>query len=54
MWYWRKEDLHHLLEQSSFVIVESDVLHPAPVNYYLLARKGAASDAEAGLSGLPR
>jgi hypothetical protein len=44
MWYYRKEDLHRLFEQSSFVIVDSDVLHPAPVNYYLLASKGVTSN----------
>jgi ubiquinone/menaquinone biosynthesis C-methylase UbiE len=43
MWYYKKEDLHQLFEQSSLVIVESDVLHPAPVNYYLLASKGTTS-----------
>jgi ubiquinone/menaquinone biosynthesis C-methylase UbiE len=40
MWYYNKKDLQQLFEQNAFVIVESDVLHPAPVNYYLLARKG--------------
>jgi ubiquinone/menaquinone biosynthesis C-methylase UbiE len=44
MWYYRKEDVHQLFEQSSFVIVDSDVLHPAPVNYYLLASKGVTSN----------
>jgi ubiquinone/menaquinone biosynthesis C-methylase UbiE len=44
MWYYRKEDLHQLFEQSSFVIADSDVLHPAPVNYYLLASKGVTSN----------
>lgn len=39
MSYYRKKDLHRLLEHSSFAVVESEVLHPAPVNYYLLARK---------------
>ncbi|MGD8455482.1 MAG: class I SAM-dependent methyltransferase [Anaerolineales bacterium] len=39
MWYYRKEDLHQLFEQTSFLIADSDVLHPAPVNYYLLASK---------------
>lgn len=43
LWYYRKEDLHRLLEQSGFDITDSDVLHPAPVNYYLLASKGVPS-----------
>lgn len=37
--YYRKKDLHQLLEQCAFASVETDVLHPAPVNYYVLARK---------------
>jgi ubiquinone/menaquinone biosynthesis C-methylase UbiE len=40
MGYYKKEDVHQLLEQCAFAIVETDVLHPAPVNYYVLARKG--------------
>jgi len=39
LWYYRKEELHQLFEQSSFIIEDSDVLHSAPVNYYLLSRK---------------
>jgi ubiquinone/menaquinone biosynthesis C-methylase UbiE len=39
MWYYKKEDIHRLFEQCSFASVETDVLHPIPVNYYLLARK---------------
>jgi ubiquinone/menaquinone biosynthesis C-methylase UbiE len=39
MWYYKREDIHQLFEQCSFASVETDVLHPAPVNYYLLARK---------------
>jgi len=39
LWYYRKEDLHQLFDQNSFMIEDSDVLHQAPVNYYLLARK---------------
>jgi len=39
LWYYRKEDLHQLFDQSSFIIEDSDVLHPVPVNYYLLASK---------------
>jgi len=38
-WYYKKEDFHQVFEQCSFAIVETDVLHPVPVNYYLLARK---------------
>lgn len=38
-WYYTKADLHRLFEQNAFAVVETDVLHPAPVNYYLLARR---------------
>lgn len=40
MGYYKKADIHQLLEQCAFAGVETDVLHPAPVNYYVLARKG--------------
>jgi ubiquinone/menaquinone biosynthesis C-methylase UbiE len=36
---YKKQDLHQLFEQCAFVIVETDVLHPEPVNYYVLTRK---------------
>jgi ubiquinone/menaquinone biosynthesis C-methylase UbiE len=39
MWCYKKEDIHQLFEQCSFASVETDLLHPTPVNYYLLARK---------------
>jgi ubiquinone/menaquinone biosynthesis C-methylase UbiE len=39
MGYYKKEDLHQLFEQCAFAVVETDVLHPALVNYYVLARK---------------
>lgn len=39
VWYYRKQDLHRLFEQCSFVVVDTDLLHPAPVNYYLHAHK---------------
>jgi ubiquinone/menaquinone biosynthesis C-methylase UbiE len=39
MRYYRKEDLHRLFEQASFSIVETDILHPAPVNYFIAAQK---------------
>lgn len=39
VWYYKKKDIHRLLEQSSFDSIETDVLHLIPVNYYLLARK---------------
>jgi len=39
MWNYRKEDLHKLLKDNSFVIEDSEVLHQVPVNYYLLGRK---------------
>ena len=43
LWYYGREDLHRLFEQSGFDITDSDVLHPAPVNYYLLAGKRVPS-----------
>jgi ubiquinone/menaquinone biosynthesis C-methylase UbiE len=46
LWYFTKKDLHRLFEQSSFAIVDSVVLHPAPVNYYLLANKAMPSNGE--------
>jgi ubiquinone/menaquinone biosynthesis C-methylase UbiE len=39
MRYYRKKDLHKLFEQSSLSIVETDILHPAPVNYFIAAQK---------------
>lgn len=39
MWNYTKLNIHQLLERCSFAIVETDILHPTPVNYYLLARK---------------
>lgn len=39
MRYYRKADLNRLVEQASFTVVDTDVLHPAPVNYYVLAQK---------------
>jgi ubiquinone/menaquinone biosynthesis C-methylase UbiE len=39
MWYYEKEDLHRLFEEHGFTIEDAAELHPAPVNYYLLARK---------------
>jgi len=39
MGYYKKEDIHQLLKQCTFTVTETDVLHPAPVNYYVLARK---------------
>ena len=44
MWYYEKADIHRLLERCSFAIVDTGVLHPAPVNYYVLACKGATSN----------
>jgi ubiquinone/menaquinone biosynthesis C-methylase UbiE len=37
--YWRKQDIHQVLERCSFEIEETDVLHSVPVNYYVLASK---------------
>jgi hypothetical protein len=39
MWSYRREHIHRLLERCSFAVVETDVLHATPVNYYLCARK---------------
>jgi ubiquinone/menaquinone biosynthesis C-methylase UbiE len=39
MRYYEKENLRRLFEAHGTVIEDSAVLHPAPVNYYLLARK---------------
>lgn len=39
LWQYEKRDLQRLFEQHSFTIVETDVLHPAPVNYYIRAQK---------------
>lgn len=39
LWQYEKKDLHQLFERCSFAVVETDVLHPAPVNYYLLAKE---------------
>jgi hypothetical protein len=39
MWYYRKEDLNRLFEQCAFVVMDTGLLHPAPVNYYLYTRK---------------
>jgi ubiquinone/menaquinone biosynthesis C-methylase UbiE len=33
------EDLRRLFESASFEVMETDVLHPAPVNAYVLGRK---------------
>jgi ubiquinone/menaquinone biosynthesis C-methylase UbiE len=39
IWYFTKQDVHQLFERFSFEIIETDVLHAVPVNYYILARK---------------
>jgi ubiquinone/menaquinone biosynthesis C-methylase UbiE len=39
MWQYEKKDLLQLFKQCSFAVVETDVPHPTPVNYYLLAKK---------------
>ena len=39
VWYYRREDLHQLFERCGFTVADTDVLHPAPVNGYLAARK---------------
>ena len=43
LWDFRKEDVHRLFTSHGLAVVETDILHPAPVNYYLLARKEAGS-----------
>lgn len=37
--YYRRQDVNRLFERNGFAIVETADLHPAPVNYYVLARK---------------
>ena len=37
--YFSKKDIISLLKQNKFSIVEDDILHDAPVNYYVLAQK---------------
>jgi ubiquinone/menaquinone biosynthesis C-methylase UbiE len=44
LWDFRKEDVRRLLEENGFIVVETDILHPAPVNYYLSARREAAAN----------
>ena len=39
VWYCKKVDIHDLFAEHAFVIEDTEVLHPAPVNYYVLARK---------------
>lgn len=41
MWCYKKADIQQMFEQCGFASVETDVLHPAPVNYYILARKAS-------------
>jgi ubiquinone/menaquinone biosynthesis C-methylase UbiE len=41
LWDYRKGDVDRLLEENGFAVIETDILHPAPVNYYLLAEKRA-------------
>jgi len=40
VWNYRIEELRRLVEQNAFVIEDTEVLHPAPVNYYVEASKG--------------
>lgn len=40
MWYFRKEEVERLLADSAFEVIEAEVLHAAPVNYYVRARRG--------------
>jgi len=42
MWNFNKEGLHGLLEENSFAIEDSAILHRVPVNYYILGRKTMA------------
>ena len=39
MWYFRRNDVDRLLVDGGFEVVEAEVLHPAPVNYYVRARR---------------
>jgi ubiquinone/menaquinone biosynthesis C-methylase UbiE len=51
LWNFRKEDVNRLFKENSFSIVETGILHPAPVNYYLLASREAESGQGARLTG---
>jgi ubiquinone/menaquinone biosynthesis C-methylase UbiE len=37
--YFRKKDIISLLRQNKYQIIEEDILHDAPVNYYVLGQK---------------
>ena len=39
VWDYRIEELRRLFEQNAFVIEDAEILHPAPVNYYVEASK---------------
>jgi len=39
MSYFTEDDLRWLIEEAGFTVMETDMLHAAPVNYYLLACK---------------
>jgi len=39
LWSFTIDDLRRLFEAAAFQVVETDVLHPAPVNAYVLGRK---------------
>ena len=36
--YYRRADLHRLFQENAFEIVDTDVLQPVPVNYYIRAQ----------------
>lgn len=36
---YQKDELRRLLENNGFTFIEDDILHPAPMNYYILLQK---------------
>lgn len=36
---YKKDELRRLLENNGFTFIEDDILHPAPINYYVLLQK---------------
>jgi len=39
IWYYKKDDIHQVLVNNSFELIQSDILHVTPVNYFVLAKK---------------
>jgi len=36
---YQKDELRRLLENNGFTFIKDDILHPAPINYYVLLQK---------------